>query len=261
MANTEVKNTVETASEDKNKRFTITTASGANIVLTKEIVQKYLTGNTQISDPEYNMFFQLCKEYKVNPFLREAYIIKYGSQAAQIVVDYKFLQARAEKDPHFRGMKTGIVVIDKDGNEKEKNSTIVLPSETLIAGWCEILRSDRDCPTKVYCMLQEYNTGKSNWASKPTFMIVKVAKAQALREAFPNMIKSNVYTEEEASTFENAGKFYEVKEDTKKETTISNSIIDDIPEEPKEEADLEPANDDLPFDDVVVNEDGVVVNE
>lgn len=257
MAEKETKTTVQTK-EDANKRFTITTTSGSQIVLTKDTVQKYLTGNTQISDSEFNMFFQLCKEYKVNPYLREAYIIKYGSQAAQIVIDYKFLQARAEKDPHFRGMKTGIVVLDKDGNEKEKNSTIVLPNETLIAGWCEILRSDRDCPTKVYCMFSEYNTGKSNWNSKPTFMIVKVAKAQALREAFPNMIKSNIYTQEEASTFEEA--YYKAEVVEKKETTVSNSIIDDLPEEFASDSDLEPASDELPFDDTVVDENGVVKN-
>lgn len=189
----------------KENKFAITTRTGETIVLDKATVQNYLAGGQEITNSEFTMFFQLCKVHKVNPFLKEAYIIKFGGSPATIVLDYKVLQQCAEDNPKFQGMATGLLVVDSDGNEKERKGSYLLPNENLIAGWCEVLRSDRKEPTKVYAMFDEFKqinkkTGElnSNWGGKPCFMITKVAKAQALREAFPNMFGSNIYIQEEA---------------------------------------------------------------
>lgn len=195
--------------QTQNTKYEIVTRTGEKIYLDKATVKNYLCNGAEISNSEFTMFFQLCKVHKVNPFLKEAYIVKYGNTPATIILDYKVLQQCAEEHPKFVGMKTGVLIVDKDGNEKEREGSYLLPNETLIAGWCEVQRSDRNCPTKVYAMFDEFKQttkeGKlnSNWSGKPVFMITKVAKAQALREAFPNMFGSNVYTQEEATTFEN----------------------------------------------------------
>lgn len=196
--------------QEKNKqlgKYQIETRSGEVINLEKKIVEQYLTNGAELTPSEYTMFFQLCKVYKANPFLKEAYPIKYGNAPATIVLDYKVLQQYADTNPHYRGMKTGVLICDKNGESVERQGTYVLPSEQLVAAWCEVMRDDRE-PTKVYAMFDEFKqfnkkTGElnSNWGGKPVFMIVKVAKAQALREAFPNMFGSNVYTSEEVSTF------------------------------------------------------------
>ena len=89
----------------KDDKFNITTRSGEVINLSKSNVIKYLTDNTEITDSEFNMFFQMCKANKVNPFLKEAYIVKYGTQPATIVLDYKVLQQVAETNSAFKGMK------------------------------------------------------------------------------------------------------------------------------------------------------------
>lgn len=205
----------------RKEKFTITTRSGDKLFLDKPTVQKYLTNNVEITDSEFNNFFQLCKANKVNPFLKEAYIVKYGSDPATIVIDYKVLQMSAELNPAFVGMKTGVIVMDKDGNAKEREGGFVLPNETLVAGWCEVSRNDRQTPTKCYAMLSEFRqvkkdgTPNKNWAGKPTFMIIKVAKAQALREAFPNMFGTNLYTEDEVATFDeksNERKYQDTKQ-------------------------------------------------
>lgn len=207
--------------EKVRERFTITTRSGDKLFLDKATVQKYLTNNVEVTDAEYNYFFQLCKAHQVNPFLKEAYIIKYGSDPATMVMDYKVLQMSAESNPSYRGMKTGVVVMDQNGNSKEREGGFVLPNETLVAGWCEVFRSDRETSTKSYAMLNEFRqvkkdgTPNKNWAGKPTFMIIKVAKAQALREAFPNMFGSNLYTEDEVATFDeksNERKYQDTKQ-------------------------------------------------
>ena len=84
--------------EEKNndKRFEIVTRTGERYKLDKATVMKYLTDNKEITDSEFNMFFQLCKVNKVNPFLKEAYIIKYG-----LVVD-AFGEVTAQGERHQR---------------------------------------------------------------------------------------------------------------------------------------------------------------
>ena len=225
-----------------DSRFDIVLRNNEVINLSKETCQKYLTNNQVITDSEFNMFFQLCKTHKVNPFLKEAYIVKYGSEPATIVLDYKVLQQVAEDNPSFVGLETGVLVVDKDGNEKERKGAYVLPSETLVAGWCEVLRNDRKVSTKVYAMFDEFKQTKKdgtlnkNWAGKPVFMIVKVAKAQALREAFPNMFGSNVYSSEEAEIIENERKNQETKFENTNE--VQENIVDVVATE-KVENDLD----------------------
>lgn len=194
--------------ENPKDKYSIVTKSGETINLSLENVQKYLCNGAPITASEFTMFFQLCKEYKVNPFLKEAYIIKYGSSPATIVLDYKVLQQIADSNPQYNGMKTGLIVIDKDGNEKERTGGYVLPNEQIIAGWCEVFRKDRKESTKAYAMFDEFKqvtkSGELNsiWKTKGAFMIIKVAKAQALREAFPNSFASNVYSTDEINVNE-----------------------------------------------------------
>lgn len=214
----------------RKEKFTITTRSGDKLFLDKPTVQKYLTNNVEITDSEFNNFFQLCKANKVNPFLKEAYIVKYGSDPATIVIDYKVLQMSAELNPAFVGMKTGVIVMDKDGNAKEREGGFVLPNETLVAGWCEISRNDRQTPTKCYAMLSEFRqvkkdgTPNKNWAGKPTFMIIKVAKAQALREAFPNMFGTNLYTEDEVATFDEKSNERKYQDTKQVQDVVENNV-------------------------------------
>ena len=69
-------------------RFQIVTTEGTTLTLDKNTVVKYITKGQDISDQEFTFFFQLCKNYKVNPFLNEAYLIKFNGQPATIVLDY-----------------------------------------------------------------------------------------------------------------------------------------------------------------------------
>ena len=189
-----------------NEKFSFTTRAGEVLSLSKKTVEDYLTNGQPITNSEFTMFFQLCKNYQVNPFLKEAYIVKYGNQPATIVLDYKVLQQTAENNPAYVGMKTGVLVVNKDGVEIVREGAYLLPNETLVAGWCEVTRKDRTTNNRVFAMFDEFKQCKkdgelnSNWSGKPVFMITKVAKAQALREAFPNMFGSNIYISEELGT-------------------------------------------------------------
>ena len=63
-------------------------ANGKEIELSKDTVKQYLvSGNGKVSDQEVVMFMELCKYQELNPFLKEAYLIKYSDRApASIVV-------------------------------------------------------------------------------------------------------------------------------------------------------------------------------
>jgi len=57
------------------------------VKLSPAIVKRYLvSGKAElVSDTEVIMFMQLCRYQGLNPFLREAYLIKYGSSPATMV--------------------------------------------------------------------------------------------------------------------------------------------------------------------------------
>lgn len=170
----------------------------SEVTLTPAFVKSYLvTGDPEnVSTAEVVMFINLCKYQQLNPFLREAYLIKYGNSAAQLIVGKAAFEARAERDPRYQGYDAGIVVMKEDKTLEYRKGTLLIPGETLVGGWAEVYVEGKIKPIYVAVSLSEYSTGKSSWAQKPATMIRKVAKMQALREAFPNAL-SGMYTAEE----------------------------------------------------------------
>lgn len=174
------------------------------IKLTPKIVQDYLVGTTaQITMPEFKLFTELCKVRKLNPFLREAYLIKYSnSQPASIVVGKDAILKRAVLNDKYDGMKSGIIVVNDEGEVTERKGTFKLDNEKLVGGWAEVFRKDWN--NSIYCSvslneaIQKKGNGEpnSNWSKQPATMIEKVAKVRALREAFVEDL-SGMYEAEE----------------------------------------------------------------
>lgn len=176
----------------KNSLAIVYEVDGQQIKLTPKIVQDYIVGtNAQITMPEFKMFTELCKVRGLNPFLREAYLIKYSnSQPASIVVGKDAILKRAVLNPKYNGMKSGIYVINENGEEIKRTGTFKLPTETLVGGWAEVFRKDWDNSIESSVSLDEAIQRKGNgepnpnWSKQPATMIEKVAKVRALREAF-----------------------------------------------------------------------------
>lgn len=179
-------------------------ASGDNIMLDAETVKNYLTnGNGQVTDKEVAMYVQLCKAQQLNPFLKEAYLIKYSnSTPASIVVSKDAFTKRAEAHPQYDGMKSGIIVMSKDGKITEREGAFHLPNENVVGGWARVYRKDKKNDTYDSVAYDEYamRDGNGNintmWRTKPATMIQKVAEVHALRKAFPERL-SGMYVEEE----------------------------------------------------------------
>lgn len=165
---------------------------GNEIKLTPSIVQEYIVGTeAKITNQEFKLFTELCKVRKLNPFLREAYLIKYkAGTPAQLVVGKDAILKRAVLNPNYDGMENGIIVKKEDGTVEERQGTFRLEEEQLVGGWAKVYRKDWSHPTYSSVSFNEVAQKKSegqlnsNWSSKGATMVEKVAKVRALRETF-----------------------------------------------------------------------------
>lgn len=185
---------------NKNEIIAYQSLDGKLVEITPQAVKDVITkGNPNIDDNEVETFINLCKFQQLNPFVNEAYLLKYDNKKpATMVVAKEALQKRAELNPQYDGQEDGIVVVDDNGNEKDIVGAIIPQGFKLLGGWCKVYRKDRRMPTTVRVAFKEYNKGQSSWVAMPSTMIRKVAIAQALRGAFPNAL-GNLYAEEEIS--------------------------------------------------------------
>lgn len=151
--------------------------------LTIDEIKKYICASA--TDQEAYTFLQLCNARGLNPFTKEAYLLKYGSQAATIVVGKDAFTRRAEEHPMFDGFEAGVIIQGEDELEF-RDGTLVLKGDSLVGGWAKVHRKDCKVPFSTSISMSEYNTGKSSWSKMPATMIRKVALVQALREAFPS---------------------------------------------------------------------------
>ena len=193
--------------EKKSNQLTEFKVGNDVVKLSANIVKQYLVnGNGTITDQEIIFFIHLCKSRKLNPFTKEVHLIKYGSQPATMVVSRDALEKRAIQHEKYNGKEAGIYVLNNETGEliKREGSIYIKSKEELVGAWCTVYRKDWEIPVTVEVNLDEYigkkgdGTANSNWANKPVTMITKVAKAQALREAFIEELEG-MYEQEEVN--------------------------------------------------------------
>ncbi len=182
--------------------------------LTPEIVKKYINQNA--NEQEIYFFLELCRSQQLNPFMKEAFLIKYGtSDPASMVVAYQVFIKRAEKNPMYNGFKAGIIVLDADKKIAYREGAFYLEAEQILGGWCEVYRKDRSTPYRIEVAYNEYVGRKRDgsitrqWLEKPGTMIRKVPIAQAHRDAFPDEM-GRLYIPEEFKFDEDALPTYEM---------------------------------------------------
>lgn len=179
-------------------------ANGEMIKLSFPTIRRYLvSGGGNVTDQEVMMFLALCRYQHLNPFLREAYLIKYGSNdPATIVTGKDVFTKRANAAPDYAGKQAGVVVLAESGEIIEREGSMVLPKETLVGGWAKVFIKGHETPEYISVGIDEYigrkkdGTVNSQWSKKPGTMIRKVAVVQALREAFPDRFQG-MYAQEE----------------------------------------------------------------
>lgn len=180
---------------------------GESLEVTESDVRNVLCDNPRVTGKEVRMFLELCRAQKLNPFIKEAHLIKYGDNPATIVTGKDVYTKRAQKNPRFKGYKAGLTLIAPDGTLQRREGSMILQGESLVGGWCAVYVDGYETPMKDEVSYSEYvgrrRDGSPNqqWASKPGTMLRKVAIVHALREAFPDEYQG-LYDESEMGNLE-----------------------------------------------------------
>lgn len=169
--------------------------AGMPVKFTSQDIRERLCPNA--TESELALCVELCNRQHLNPFTKEVYLVKYGNAPASIITSYQVFNRRANRQPNYGGIDSGVVVL-RDGEVVKKKGSAVykMIGEQLIGGWAEVQFMDGKIPAYAELALTDYSTGKSNWAKMPGVMIEKCAKAAAWRLAYPDEF-GGMYTGEE----------------------------------------------------------------
>lgn len=183
-----------------------------------------------ITDDEFAVFLEKCRRSGLDPLMGECFCVPRGAsvkvpdpkggldpktgRAATITkwVEQHVFQAaeqgmevRAHRSGDFIGIRAGAIyegdhcAIDFAEGRVVHRTNAALPRGKLIGAWAIAERRGVTVQPVAHVLFAEYNQGQSLWNSKPETMIVKVARAQALRLAFPAEF-AGIYTAAEMQT-------------------------------------------------------------
>ena len=181
--------------------------SGNNVELTMDIVKNIIASGQKdkISDADIFSFMKLCEHQKLDPFIKEAHLIKYGDNI-QMVVGIDVFTNRLNEHPLCEGWQAGLILQDK--NEiKETKGTFHLGEEKIVGAWMTIDR--KGWKNQFYWSIcfneyfrEYYDKDKKKmipmgqWANMPATMIVKCVISSGCRKAFSKAF-SGMYAPEE----------------------------------------------------------------
>ena len=176
--------------EDKPIKYSV---AGKDVELSVALTQAYFC--PQASAAEAFVFNNWCAHVGLDPWKKEAYLVKYGGNPAQMLTAKDAFTKRAEANPRYQGSKAGVIVLTKDHQIENRVGELVLPDEELVGGWADVYVKDYVTPISSTVSFRErcqYMDGKpqAKWATSPGLMIRKCALVAALREAFPSDVGS-----------------------------------------------------------------------
>ena len=139
------------------------------------------------TENEFLLLMQLSRTYRLDPFAKQIWAVKYPNAPAAIFCGRDGFIAIAHQNGNFDGMESG--------TKTDENGEII--------GWCRVYRKDMSHPFVVEVPFSEYVQRNKQgevtkfWREKPKTMITKVAESHALRRAFGI---SGLYSPEEIDT-------------------------------------------------------------
>lgn len=159
----------------------------------QDTAKKYLAAFTgaKLTNEEADMFINMCRELRLNPFKKEAHIVAYGQgdkRTFSIITGFEVYLKRANATGLLDGWK---VTLDKT-KENELTAKVV------------IHRKDYKEPFEheVYFNDVAQRVWKdgawvlnSNWGKQPRYMLKKCAISQGFRLCFPETLGGMPYTE------------------------------------------------------------------
>lgn len=145
-----------------------------------------------LNEKEVWLFLLKANVLKLNPLLGEifAYVSTAQGQRRLVVIEGRNGKRNlAGKSGRIESIKTEAIYIKKVTQDGQEMTIKVEPWDgTLWGARCEIKVKDKIVPIVETVRLNEYNTGRSVWLTKPETMIKKVAESQALSAALPEVM-------------------------------------------------------------------------
>jgi len=210
-------------------------SENGTVQLNLDIVRNIIAKGKDFSEMEIYSFIKLCQYQRLNPFLGEAHLIKFGENV-QMVVGIDVFTNRLDEHPLCEGWTAGLILL-KDNNVIERTGTFYLKDhgEKIVGAWFKAQRKDwkREFEWSVTFgeFYKEYYDKKSqktkpmkNWAEMPATMIVKCAIASGARKLFTKDFKG-VYSSEEIGVETNSDNIIDIPLDDNKKTN-ANILID-----------------------------------
>jgi phage recombination protein Bet len=194
-------------------------SGGVEVKLTPPIIRKYLVrGKGELTtDQEILFFMKICQARGLNPFIGDAYLIKYSGDPAAVVTSIDFFRKRARSQKDCVGWEAGIIVLAKDGASVKYTNGLLLEGEELIGGWAKATPDGWKVEQKLEVNLSGYlryrkekETGKREltkfWEPEnQPMMIAKVAESQLLRRLWPDEFQGLQTAEEVDSGMSSEG--------------------------------------------------------
>lgn len=158
---------------------------------------------------EFKAFIQLGKATGLNPYLRELWLIKYDEKAsAQIFIGRDGYRKAMTRNKAYDGHYAD-AVYSNDEFKYDMNSKQVIHHPNLkdrghlVGAYCITKMKNISMPFFVFVDMKEYNKKRSVWNEMPATMIKKVAEAQCLRMASPDLFGGS-YDESEKDLLESS---------------------------------------------------------
>jgi phage recombination protein Bet len=165
-------------------------------------IRRMVSPSVPLTDLEFSFLVELGRATQLNPFMREIWAVKYKQGTpASIFLGRDGYRKAAQRQPDYEYHQVN-AVYSKDEfkvtNDEIQHSFGFSERGELIGAYCTVKRKSSSRYTYVMVTLKEYNANQSLWNSKPDTMIKKVAEAQALRQAFQEVL-SGTYSDAELS--------------------------------------------------------------
>ena len=104
------------------KPVEITSADGQHMIVSFSDVRNFICAKA--TDAECKIFLETCKQYRLNPFTKEAYLIHYDNNSEEtpstIVLGKNCYLQMAERHPSYDGFEAGVIIFDKVAGDYQK---------------------------------------------------------------------------------------------------------------------------------------------
>lgn len=163
-------------------------------------IRRLISPSTPLTDIEFSYMVELGKATQLNPFMKEIWAVKYSHKSpAQIFIGRDGYRKTAQRQPDYEYHQVN-AVYSKDEfkimNDEIQHSYGFSNRGDLLGAYCIVKRKSASKYMYIMVTMDEYNLKQGLWTNKPETMIKKVAEAQAMRQAFQEVL-SGTYSDAE----------------------------------------------------------------